>query len=32
MSGFNVFLLQINVLKTEVPKNGHPQVKALKTG
>ena len=32
MSGFNVFLLQINVSKTEFPKNGYPQVKALKTG
>ena len=32
MSGFNVFLLQINVSKTEFPQNGYPQVKALKTG
>ena len=32
MSGFNVFMLQINVSKTEFPKNGYPQVKALKTG
>lgn len=32
MSGFNVFLPQINVSKTEFPKNDYPQVKALKTG
>lgn len=32
MSGFNVFMLQINVSKTEFPNNGYPQVKALKTG
>ena len=32
MSGFDVFLLQINVSKTEFPKNGYSQVKALKTG
>ena len=32
MSGFNVFLLQINVSKIEFTKNGYPQVKALKTG
>lgn len=32
MSGFNIFLPQINVSKTEFPKNGYPQVKALKTG
>lgn len=32
MSGFNVFLLQINVSKTEFLKNGYPQVKAQKTG
>ena len=32
MSGFNVFLTQINVSKTEFPKNGYPQVKARKTG
>ena len=32
MSGFNVFMLQINVSKTEFPKNGYPQVKAQKTG
>ena len=32
MSGFNVFLLQINVSKTEFSKSGYPQVKALKTG
>ncbi len=32
MSGFNVFMLQINVAKTEFLKNGYPQVKALKTG
>ena len=32
MSGFNVFLPQINVSKTEFPQNGYPQVKALKTG
>ena len=32
MSGFNVFLLQINVSKTEIPKIGYPQVKARKTG
>lgn len=32
MSGFNVFLPQINTSKTEFPKNGYPQVKALKTG
>ena len=32
MSGFNLFLLQINVSKTEFPNNGYPQVKALKTG
>lgn len=32
MSGFNFFLTQINVLKTEFPKNGYPHVKALKTG
>lgn len=24
MSGFNVFLLQTNVSKTEFPKNGYP--------
>ena len=32
LSGFDVFLLQINVSKTEFPKNGYPQVKAQKTG
>ena len=32
MSGFNVFLLQINVSKTEIPKNGYPQVKSQKAG
>ena len=32
MSGFNVFMLQVNVSKTEIPKNGYSQVKALKTG
>ena len=32
MSGFNVFMLQINVSKTEISKNGYPQVKAQKTG
>ena len=32
MSGFNVFLLQINVPKIEFTKNGYSQVKALKTG
>ena len=32
MSGFNVFLPQINTSKTEFLKNGYPQVKALKTG
>ncbi len=31
MSGFNVFLLQINVSKTDFPKNGYLQVKAQKT-
>ena len=32
MSGFNVFMLQVNVSKTEISKNGYSQVKALKTG
>lgn len=32
MSGFNVFLPQIKVSKTVFPKNGYPQVKALKMG
>lgn len=32
MSVFNVFMLQINVSKTEFTKNGYPQVKALKKG
>ena len=32
MSGFNVFLLQINVSKAEIPKKGYQQVKAQKTG
>ena len=32
MSGFDVFLLQINVSKIEFTKNGYPQFKALKTG
>ena len=32
MSVFNVFPLRINVSKTEFPKNGYPQAKALKTG
>ena len=32
MSVFNVFMLQINVSKTEIPNNGYPQVKAQKTG
>ena len=32
MSGFNVFPLQINVSKTEFPKNGYQYAKAQKTG
>ena len=32
VSGFDVFLLQINVSKIEFTKNGYPQFKALKTG
>lgn len=32
MRGLNVFMLQINVSKTEFLKNGYPQAKAQKTG
>ena len=32
MSGFDVFLLQINVSKTEFPKNGYPQVNTQENG